>query len=44
MTADCRQCGHPLGTHHAGTWEERLCAVKGCDCYGYAPLLKELRR
>ena len=37
MSDDCRHCGHPRSVHHKGAWDEQICAVKGCDCYGYAP-------
>lgn len=33
--ADCVHCGHPKGTHHAGSESDLACAVKGCDCIGY---------
>ena len=35
MSEDCRYCDHPVGVHHAGTVDEKLCAVKGCECIGY---------
>ena len=33
--ADCVHCGHPKGTHHAGSESDLACAVKGCECIGY---------
>jgi len=32
---NCSRCGHAIGYHHAGTEEQMLCTVKGCDCLGY---------